>query len=340
MIWGNIGIGKSEAISQLCKANDWGFKDTRGSQLDPSDLMGLPVMNPQEMKAYFLKYSDILPDTELKNQGILFLDELPQAPDMVKSAMYQLINDRSLGDYKLPENWIVIGAGNREDDGGVYFEMPLALKDRFQGVELLPDYKGFVEYVSNKYRKESALDNMIAYLTYQIGNDKDKIYKPDENSFNFPTFRSWEKALKSVKYGKDEFNAITDNVGDHIAVDYITFKELVREIPNAESLIKSKEYFKDIQKQIVACQKVTKYMLDDMKNATYKSFRYFEDMKNPENEKDMREELTILFLTNLMNDQDVLDNLNEDYIDKKPKNKKEVDLWELIFKKWDIINEI
>ena len=77
-------------------------------------------------------------------------------------------------------------------------------------------------------------------------------------------------------------------------------------------------------------------------DTTFNSFQYFIDMKNPENKNDKREELTILFLTNLMNEQETLDGLNQDYIDTKGKGHQEKfnDLWELIFDKYEVLGQI
>jgi MoxR-like ATPase len=45
---------------------------------------------------------------------ILFLDEITSAPPTVSAAAYQLILDRRLGDYVVPEGWVIFAAGNRQ----------------------------------------------------------------------------------------------------------------------------------------------------------------------------------------------------------------------------------
>jgi hypothetical protein len=41
-IWGHRGLGKSSLVAQLCGYNAWGFLDLRCSQLEASDVRGLP----------------------------------------------------------------------------------------------------------------------------------------------------------------------------------------------------------------------------------------------------------------------------------------------------------
>jgi MoxR-like ATPase len=43
----------------------------------------------------------------------LFLDELTSAPQMTQAGCYQLVLDRSLGEYRLPDGWVVIAAESR-----------------------------------------------------------------------------------------------------------------------------------------------------------------------------------------------------------------------------------
>ena len=64
--------------------------------------------------------SIFLPDGSIK-EGILFLDELNTAAPMVQASAYQLILDRKIGEYTLPDGWAIVAAGNRESDKGVVF---------------------------------------------------------------------------------------------------------------------------------------------------------------------------------------------------------------------------
>ncbi len=350
-IWGPPGIGKSQIIADICKKNSWDVFDLRLSQTDPSEIKGMPYIDQKTGKADFLRFESILPNPNSDTPTILLLDEFPQASDMVQSAAYQLINDRKVGDYTLPVNSVVIAAGNREDDGGVFFEMPGALKNRFDHIELDIDFDGFVKYMGSKTYDET----LVAYLQYNRKADTGKIYdyKPELN--NFPTFRSWEKAAKKVQYGQDFSSAISDSVGQHISVDFEVFKELTKDIPDADQLVAKSTYYEEVEKQLVACQKVGNTLLKEELRSKlsvtekWNHFNYFIDMRNPADKADKREELTILMLTNMKEDFDTLEEVNEGFVQElaagninlSKEEKKDIDnVYTLIFKKWNILNEI
>ena len=56
------------------------------------------------------------------NYVVLFLDEMNSAAPAVQAAAYQLILNRRIGQYKLPDNVLIVAAGNREADKGVTYQ--------------------------------------------------------------------------------------------------------------------------------------------------------------------------------------------------------------------------
>ena len=154
MLWGAPGVGKSDVVAQVAEKRGVELRDVRLSLLDPVDLKGFPIpdhdnkqmtwLPPHFLPAMTVKKArallntkdgkkTALPDHLMPNdsQGILFLDELPSAPQAVQAAAYQLILNREIGNYTLPEGWAIIAAGNREEDRAVVHKMPSALANRF-----------------------------------------------------------------------------------------------------------------------------------------------------------------------------------------------------------------
>src|SRR5690606_25955626 len=109
MIWGAPGIGKSSIVAQVCESGKLDFIDLRLSQLAPTDLRGLPV--PRDKQSAWLP-PEFLPT---EGQGILFLDEINLAPPAMQGVAQQLILDRRVGSYVLPDDWFVWAAGNRKE---------------------------------------------------------------------------------------------------------------------------------------------------------------------------------------------------------------------------------
>jgi MoxR-like ATPase len=79
--------------------------DIRAILLDPVDLRGLPTVE-QGRVAWAIPA--FLPED---GAGILSVDELNAAPPLVQAACYQLVLDRALGEYRLPDGWTVFAAG-------------------------------------------------------------------------------------------------------------------------------------------------------------------------------------------------------------------------------------
>src|SRR5438046_1207387 len=99
MIWGPPGIGKSSVVAQVASERGLQFIDLRLSQLAPTDLRGLPV--PENGVSRWFP-PEFLPR---EGSGVLFLDELNMAPPTLQGIAQQLILDRRVGLYSVPEGW-------------------------------------------------------------------------------------------------------------------------------------------------------------------------------------------------------------------------------------------
>ena len=101
-LWGSPGGGKSAVVRQAAETLKLKLVDVRATLLDPVDLRGLPKITKDR--------ADWCPPSFLprSGDGVLFLDELAQAPPLVQAACLQLVLDRRVGEYELPEGWSVV----------------------------------------------------------------------------------------------------------------------------------------------------------------------------------------------------------------------------------------
>lgn len=234
-IWGAVGIGKSQAVRQAAKdlakkigkeysenGNEEAFRmiERRVSQMEPSDMLGLPTFNDDKSQTKWIA-PNWLPR---KGTGILFLDELNLAPPSIQSACYQLILDRRVGDYILPEGFIVLAAGNRMEDRANVFDIPAPLANRFLHCELmLPSIEEWTDWALI-----NDIDSkIIAFLQFKPialhmfdKNIKDK---------SFPTPRTWAGyANKLMQAGQEKF--IASAIGEGIASEFEAFLKLQKTI--------------------------------------------------------------------------------------------------------------
>jgi MoxR-like ATPase len=133
------------------------FLDIRAVQLDPVDLRGLPRISADQAEWVPPKF---LPTS---GNGILFLDELTSAPQMTQAGCYQLVLDRKLGEYQLPNGWVVIAAGNPASERGVHFSMPRPLRNRFVHLDLEPDFEDWSKWAV----KANIRPEIIAFLRFK-----------------------------------------------------------------------------------------------------------------------------------------------------------------------------
>ena len=181
-IWGPCGVGKSQIVGQVAADLDFSFLDVRAVQLDPVDLRGLPRIAADQTEWVPPKF---LPTS---GKGILFLDELTSAPQMTQAGCYQLVLDRKLGEYVLPDGWVVVAAGNPASERGVHFAMPRPLRNRFVHLELEADLNDWCNWaVKARIRPE-----IIAFLRLKPELLHAGDTAADANAW--PTPRSWEMA--------------------------------------------------------------------------------------------------------------------------------------------------
>jgi len=241
-VWGAVGIGKSETIRQTAEliaksegleltenSNDktkFGFLDVRISQLEPSDLRGLPIQDINGGTTKWLIPNWLPRDSESK--GIIFFDELNLSPPSIQAVAYQLILDRRIGDYILPKGWSILSAGNRIEDKCNVFDMSQALSNRFIHLELeVPNINIWTEWAT-----ENNIDNrIIAFLNFKANS----LYRADDKikQKSFPTPRSWaycSRLINGRETDKQVERLVSSSVGDGTAREFIGFLKLQTKI--------------------------------------------------------------------------------------------------------------
>lgn len=237
MLWGPPGIGKSEIISQLGQKHDVAVIDIRLSQIEPSDLRGIPF---RENDHVIWAIPALLPNARRHGEkGILFLDEITSAPPSISAAAYQLILDKKLGDYELPEGWVIFAAGNRQGDRGVTYTMPSPLANRFSHYELESHLDDWVAWAYSNNIDE----RIIAFLRFRPDLLFD--FDPALNPIAFPTPRTWEYASRALqKFSSNSrllLGALQACVGETAGVECFAFVENYTNIPDIDDIIQGED---------------------------------------------------------------------------------------------------
>lgn len=239
VIHGLHGIGKSSVIKQITEELDIGFIDVRLSQMESGDVLGLPDLSEGTTKFITPAW---LPRGE-KSKGILFLDEINRARPDVLQAIFQLVLDRRIGEYKLPEGWHVVSAVNpNTDDYQVTNVFDKALLDRFLHLNLKPTTSEFIQYAM---KQEDADQNFIQFLQAReelIEDQKATLPSIDRT----PSRRSNLMAARLLKTGLDA-DLVNEGVGGLIGmVNVMAFTTWMQE--NETKPFTAKEIFADFTK--------------------------------------------------------------------------------------------
>jgi MoxR-like ATPase len=225
MIWGPPGVGKSQAVKQVAEENGYTFIDIRLSLLNPVDLRGLPMLDKAASTAKWLP-PDFLPKKGAK-PTVIFFDEINLAPASVMNAAYQIILDRRIGEYELPDNVKLIAAGNRAEDKANVTKFPAPLANRFSHVTVHLDFD-----IWKKWAIKNGIDEQI--LSFLSKFPQHLSQTPKSQEMAFPTPRSWEVASKLHTLGE----RIDSSVGPGVASEFYAFLSVYSKLPDINAILK------------------------------------------------------------------------------------------------------
>lgn len=263
---GKGGIGKTESIEDLAKKKlKIGYIDIRLLLYSETDLKGIPYPDENHIKTIWLQ-NNILPTEEKDGkEGILVFDEITSCARSVRTAAYQLLNERRLGEYVLPDGWLVICLGNGEEDGGDYQGMEGNFANRCSVYNVVPNLESWKKWAM----KHNINELVTAYVTFKPQDLHS--YNPDsETELLFASPRSW-KAVSDL-LNKHEYNyndkllltMLQANLGQRVGQTFIAFCKFKDDTIDPMDILKGNKV-KNIDKQevlIITIQGVIKLISD------------------------------------------------------------------------------
>jgi hypothetical protein len=229
MLWGPPGVGKSSGVKQAAEALKVDLIDLRLGTLDPTDLRGLPSIDKGVAK---WSRPAFLPSS---GKGLLFLDEFVQAPPSMMASASQLILDRRIGEYILPDGWHVIAAGNRLSDRASTNAMPTHIANRFVHLYAEVDLKAWVHWALG-----AGVDiRVIAFIKFR--QNLLHVFDAQARALAFPTPRAWEfvsNLLKTGKLSPEILPAmINGSVGEGAGAEFVGFLRVFEKMPDIDGIL-------------------------------------------------------------------------------------------------------
>ena len=280
-LWGPPGIGKSDIVSQICDTfSNSHLIDIRLSLWEPTDIKGIPYFDSNSGTMVWGAPSE-LPSEEFAAQFdyiVLFLDEMNSAAPSVQAAAYQLILNRRVGTYKLPDNVMIVAAGNREADKGVTYRMPAPLANRFIHLELAVNFDDWFNWAVAP--ENNINTDVVGYLTFAKKDLYD--FDPKSSTRSFATPRTWSFVSELLDDDLDE-NTTTDlvagAVGEGLALKFMAHRKVASSMPNPSDILAGKVSEMKTN-EISAMYSLTVSLCYELKEACDKGDKKFDDKVN------------------------------------------------------------
>lgn len=244
------GIGKSSVVKQITEEMGAGFVDVRLATMEQADVCGIPYVHYEENGKSEMRLSipDWFPSVErVKNgdfpeSGIVFFDELSNAPISTQHAAYRIILDREVQNgVRMAPGWICVAAGNlKTDKTGVKGVAP-ALANRFGfHLEVAANSDDFLAYAVGKGLNKE----VIGF----IASSRESLYQfdPTANDVAFATPRSWEQVsnLLDMGFTDDELPMVLAGcVGEAQATKFMTHRRYYEKLPDFEKIMLGEEEY-------------------------------------------------------------------------------------------------
>lgn len=218
-LWGPPGIGKSSVVKKVAKDNSLELIDLRISQLAPTDIRGLPFV--ENGMARFAPPS-FLPKG---GKGLLFVDEFNMASPSMMGIAQQLILDRQVGDYVVPDGWFIIAAGNRAEDRAAVSQMPSPVANRFIHFNVEADLPSWKEYAI----KTNVSEQIVSFLNFR----PQLLFDFNKNATAWPSPRSWDFANTLLGIDLD----IEAAVGGGTAAEFYAYQSIYSRLPDVDAVL-------------------------------------------------------------------------------------------------------
>ncbi|MEM9385918.1 MAG: MoxR family ATPase [Pseudomonadota bacterium] len=197
MLWGTRGVGKSSIVRQVAEHHQVPLVDLRLTSIEPVDIRGAIYADDEQQRTVWFP-PEFLPDGS-SPEGILFLDELTAADQRLQISAYSLILDRRVGNYRLPDGWLVVAAGNAAFHGAVSHDMGTALADRMFHFNVQSTVDAFLAYAL----ANGLAPQVMAYLKVRPDRLDDTASQVANDHLVGASPRGWEDVSRVLQSSAD-----------------------------------------------------------------------------------------------------------------------------------------
>lgn len=262
ILWGPPGIGKTSWVYGLAEALDEHIEVVIASLREPSDFLGLPVLNGGTVDMAPPAWARRLAE---KGHGLLVFDEITTAPPAVQATLLRVVLERVVGDLELPPGVKILAIANPAEEAGGW-DLSLPLTNRFLHIQaeglpvgdwargLVGGWKTDTTY-KGQIKKQGAADlkarsEIGGFLHHRSELLLQKPKDDDKNKEAWPSPRTWEMAAKllGIAYSagvKPIVNTmlLMGSVGTGAGREFMQWQKTL-DLPDPAEVIKNPNKFK------------------------------------------------------------------------------------------------
>jgi len=218
------------------------FVDIRLSEVEPSDLIGIPRDVDSCIAYKPLTWATVLSKA---GGGMLLLDEFTNIQRLdILSAAYKIVLDRKAGFVKFGDNIRIIALGNSPEHSIVARKLPAPLISRFHVIEAdAPKVEEWASWMDAHYKDWDR--RVLAYLS-RFPEDFIVLPSDAETLENYPTPRTWTNLSLELKNTPTQFlrEKIYGYIGKAVGGKLYAF--ITTPTPEPEELLNKPEMFKEL----------------------------------------------------------------------------------------------
>lgn len=256
---GPPGVGKSDIVKNELRGalsahygEEFGYHDVIVPTLDAPDFRGflIPTKDANGRPTSFFTRSAVMPSEEYlmaHPKGIMFLDERNQADQLTQKSLAPVVLSKRFGEHLLPDDWIVISASNRQQDGSGVGKALKHMVNRERTLQIEPHVLSWAVYAEAR-----AVHPMLIAFAKTRPNIvfSDTVPKEDAPFCTPRSFMSAAKLLARIA-GEDAagnpnmkipndgiiMQLVSGDIGDKAAAELFAYLKVADDLPTIEEIL-------------------------------------------------------------------------------------------------------
>jgi len=234
-VQGQPGVGKSAVVQEYANESSFEFVDARLAYYAPQDVQGFPYLDTDANGNRTMRMS--LPAFWPRTSNpVIALEEFNCAARAVQNVALQLLNDRCIGEHKLPDEAVVVLLGNRAEDRVNIEKLSSAVVNRIVNIRVRLDLDSWVKWA----QKHDIDPLVIAFLRFRPDLLSTFNGAKWDGVSNFASPRTWEKASKITATSTDRHvrHALLQGaLGSGAAAEYLGFLAVYEKLPDLDGVL-------------------------------------------------------------------------------------------------------